>query len=251
MVHAQNVSKRYGAIEVLCGIDLAVSAGEVVCIIGPSGSGKSTFLRCINHLERINGGLLYVDGELVGYRQQGNKIYELPPSAVCRRRRDIGMVFQHFELFPHKTVLQNLMLAPVIVSRRRPDEVRADAMEILGKVGLSARAAAYPSELSGGQQQRVAIARALTMKPKLMLFDEPTSALDPELVGEVLTVMRDLAKSGMTMIVVTHEMAFARDVADRVVVMDGGRIIEDRNPTDLFAAPRSERAKAFLERLIN
>jgi polar amino acid transport system ATP-binding protein len=251
MVLAENVSKRYGAVEVLKGVDVRVHAGEVVCIIGASGSGKSTFLRCINHLEHINGGRLYVDGELVGYRQAGTKIYELPPRDVCRRRRDIGMVFQHFELFPHKTVIENLMLAPLIVSKRQAEEVRSEAMKLLAKVGLMDRALSYPSELSGGQQQRVAIARALAMKPKLMLFDEPTSALDPELVGEVLTVMRDLANSGMTMIVVTHEMSFAKEVADRVVVMDQGRVIEDRKPNELFANPESERARAFLERLMN
>jgi len=250
MVFARGVFKSYGGADVLRGVDLEVQKGEVVCIIGPSGSGKSTFLRCINHLESIGGGSISVDGELVGYRQQGRKLFELPLSQICERRKEIGMVFQHFELFPHMTVLENLMIAPKVVTRRDTAEVKAYALSLLDKVGLVARANSYPSELSGGQQQRVAIARALVMKPKLMLFDEPTSALDPELVGEVLTVMRDLAASGMTMIVVTHEMAFARDVADRVVVMDAGRIIEDERPEVLFTAPRTDRARALLERLV-
>lgn len=251
MVEAQEVHKHYGHVEVLKGINLKVHQGEVVCIIGPSGSGKSTLLRCMNHLEHVNAGRLYVDGDLVGYRQQGNRLYELKPSEVCLRRRDIGMVFQHFELFPHKTVLENLMLAPTVVLKRPLAEVRQEALAILARVGLSDRADYFPSQLSGGQQQRVAIARALTMKPKIMLFDEPTSALDPELVGEVLKVMRDLASSGMTMVVVTHEMGFAREVADRVVVMDGGRIIEDSSPGELFSNPRTERTRAFLERLVD
>jgi polar amino acid transport system ATP-binding protein len=249
VVQAQNVHKSYGGSKVLQGVDLEVMAGEVVCIIGPSGSGKSTFLRCINHLERIDGGRLCVDGQLVGYRESGGKIYELPPRDVCARRKDIGMVFQHFELFPHMTVLQNLLLAPQVVRKQKASSIKPHALDLLAKVGLADRADAYPAELSGGQQQRVAIARALAMRPKLLLFDEPTSALDPELVGEVLTVMRDLARDGMTMIVVTHEMAFARDVADRVVVMDEGRIIEDGPPAELFAGPRSDRAKAFVEHL--
>lgn len=250
MVEAQDVSKNYGAFEVLKGVNLRVYQGEVVCIIGPSGSGKSTFLRCMNHLERINAGRLFVDGELVGYRQEGNKIYELRPSEVCERRRDIGMVFQHFDLFPHMTALENLCLAPEVVRKRSRSSVAIEAMALLNRVGLGDKAHHYPSQLSGGQQQRVAIARALTMQPKIMLFDEPTSALDPELVGEVLKVMQDLAKSGMTMIVVTHEMGFAREVADRVVVMDGGRIIEDGPPAQLFSNPVMDRTRSFLERMI-
>ncbi|PWJ82304.1 amino acid ABC transporter ATP-binding protein (PAAT family) [Pseudaminobacter salicylatoxidans] len=250
MVEAQEVCKHYGPLEVLKGINLKVHQGEVVCIIGPSGSGKSTLLRCMNHLEHVNAGRLYVDGELVGYRQEAHKLYELKPSEVCLRRRDIGMVFQHFELFPHMTALENLCLAPTVVLKRARAEVEREALEMLQRVGLSDRAGYYPSQLSGGQQQRVAIARALTMNPKIMLFDEPTSALDPELVGEVLKVMRDLAASGMTMVVVTHEMGFAREVADRVVIMDGGRIIEDGPPADIFSNPRSERARTFLERLL-
>ena len=250
MVAAQDVFKRYGGVEVLSGIDLKVHRGEVVCIIGPSGSGKSTLLRCINHLEHVNAGRLYVGGELVGYRQEGHKLYELGPAEVCRRRRDIGMVFQNFELFPHLTAIENLCLAPMVVLNRARAEVEKEAVELLATVGLSEKAQHYPSQLSGGQQQRVAIARALMMKPQIMLFDEPTSALDPELVGEVLKVMRDLAKSGMTMVVVTHEMSFARDVADRVVVMDAGRVVEDGPPAEIFTNPQSTRARAFLERLI-
>jgi len=250
MVEAQEVCKHYGPLEVLKGINLKVHQGEVVCIIGPSGSGKSTLLRCMNHLEHVNAGCLYVDGELVGYRQEAHKLYELKSSEVCLRRRDIGMVFQHFELFPHMTALENLCLAPTVVLKRARAEVEREALAMLQRVGLSDRAGYYPSQLSGGQQQRVAIARALTMNPKIMLFDEPTSALDPELVGEVLKVMRDLAASGMTMVVVTHEMGFAREVADRVVIMDGGRIIEDGPPADIFSNPRSERARTFLERLL-
>jgi len=251
MVRARAVIKRYGHHDVLKGIDLNVVRGEVVCLIGPSGSGKSTFLRCINHLEHIDGGELAVDGELVGYRRQGNRLYELKPAEVCRRRREIGMVFQHFELFPHKTALENIMLAPQIVLGRKAQDVRAEAMALLVRVGLEDRAGFYPSQLSGGQQQRVAIARALAMKPKLMLFDEPTSALDPELVGEVLGVMRDLAEGGMTMVVVTHEMGFARDVADRVVFMDQGRIVEEGPPDAIFSRPQTERARSFLDRLVN
>lgn len=250
MVEAQDVFKHYGGLEVLSGINLKVHRGEVVCIIGASGSGKSTLLRCMNHLERVNAGRLYVDGELVGYRQEGHKLYELGPADVCVRRRDIGMVFQNFELFPHLTAQENLCLAPIVVLKRQRQEIEKQAEVLLGKVGLSEKALHYPSQLSGGQQQRVAIARALMMNPKIMLFDEPTSALDPELVGEVLKVMKDLAKSGMTMVVVTHEMSFARDVADRVVVMDQGRVVEDGPPAEIFTNPQSTRARAFLERLI-
>ncbi|GAA3551565.1 amino acid ABC transporter ATP-binding protein [Amycolatopsis ultiminotia] len=249
IIRAERVRKSYGRTEVLRGIDLAVSAGEVVCVIGPSGSGKSTFLRCVNHLERLDGGRLYVNGELIGYRQRRGKIYEQSPRDVCRKRADIGMVFQHFELFPHMTVLQNLVLAPLIVRRRAKAEATARAEELLDKVGLADKIDSYPGQLSGGQQQRVAIARALCMRPRLMLFDEPTSALDPELVGEVLNVMRELASSGLTMVVVTHEMQFAREVADRVVFMDHGKVVEESAPHEFFAAPKTERAKAFLERL--
>jgi polar amino acid transport system ATP-binding protein len=250
MVEAQDVCKSYGDTEVLKGINLNVSQGEVVCVIGPSGSGKSTLLRCMNHLEHVDSGRLSVDGELVGYRQEGHKLYELKPGEVCFRRRGIGMVFQHFELFPHMTALENLCLAPTAVLRRPKAEVKRDALSMLQKVGLSEKAGCYPSQLSGGQQQRVAIARALTMHPKIMLFDEPTSALDPELVGEVLKVMRDLASAGMTMVVVTHEMGFAREVANRVVIMDGGRIIEDGPPSEIFSNPQTDRGRSFLERLL-
>lgn len=250
MVEAQDVCKNYGSTEVLKGINLNVGQGEVVCIIGPSGSGKSTLLRCMNHLEYVDSGRLSVDGELVGYRQEGHKLHELKTGEVCFRRRGIGMVFQHFELFPHMTALENLCLAPTVVLKRSRAAVKRDALAMLQKVGLSEKAGCYPSQLSGGQQQRVAIARALTMHPKIMLFDEPTSALDPELVGEVLKVMRDLANAGMTMVVVTHEMGFAREVANRVVVMDGGRIIEDGPPSEIFSNPRTDRARSFLERLL-
>jgi len=250
MVEAQDISKSYGSSEVLKGVNLKVHQGEVVCIIGPSGSGKSTFLRCINHLENVNSGRLFVDGELVGYRQEGHKLYELTPSNVCKRRRDIGMVFQHFDLFPHMTALENLCIAPQVVLRRNKRDVERDARAMLQRVGLADKAGHFPSQLSGGQQQRVAIARALTMNPKIMLFDEPTSALDPELVGEVLKVMKDLATSGMTMVVVTHEMGFAREVADRVVIMDVGRIVEDGTPEQIFSNPKTDRARSFLERLI-
>jgi polar amino acid transport system ATP-binding protein len=220
MVDAAGVRKRFGSLEVLKGIDLEVAAGDVVCLIGPSGSGKSTFLRCINHLEKIDGGLLTVDGELVGYRRQGHRLYELRDKEICSRRAAIGMVFQHFNLFPNMTALGNVTVGPVRVKKEGRDAVRARATALMAQVGLGDKIDAYPSQLSGGQKQRVAIARALAMEPKLMLFDEPTSALDPELVGEVLEVMKSLAKGGMTMLVVTHELGFAREVADRVVFMD-------------------------------
>jgi polar amino acid transport system ATP-binding protein len=249
MVRAEGVHKRYGHDEVLKGIDLEVGPGEVLCLIGPSGSGKSTFLRCINHLETIDAGRIEVDGELVGYRERGGRLHEMHEREVCRQRAAIGMVFQRFNLFPHLTVLENVIEAPIRVGR----EPRAAAIEraraLLARVGLAEKAAAYPSRLSGGQQQRVAIARALAMRPKLMLFDEPTSALDPELVDEVLGVMRDLADDGMTMIVVTHEMAFARDAGDRVVFMDGGVVVEAGPPQDVLVRPRHERTKAFLARV--
>jgi polar amino acid transport system ATP-binding protein len=249
MVRAEGVHKRYGHDEVLKGIDLEVAPGEVLCLIGPSGSGKSTFLRCINHLERIDAGRIEVDGELVGYREKGGRLHEMHEREVCRQRAAIGMVFQRFNLFPHLTVLENVIEAPIRVGR----EPRAAAIEraraLLARVGLAEKAAAYPSRLSGGQQQRVAIARALAMRPKLMLFDEPTSALDPELVDEVLGVMRGLADDGMTMIVVTHEMAFARDAGDRVVFMDGGVVVEAGAPQDVLVRPQHERTKAFLARV--
>ena len=226
MVLAESLRKSFGRLEVLSGIDLEVARGEVVCIIGPSGSGKSTLLRCINHLEKINAGRLWVDGELVGYRQRGDKLYELREREICAKRAEIGMVFQQFNLFPHMTALDNVTEAPIRV-KGMPKAQAADlAAQLLDRAGLKDKASAYPKQLSGGQQQRVAIARALAMQPKLMLFDEPTSALDPELVGEVLGVMRDLATSGMTMIVVTHEMGFAREVGDALVFMDEGVVVE-------------------------
>ncbi|MFP3459764.1 amino acid ABC transporter ATP-binding protein [Arthrobacter globiformis] len=250
LVRAEGVRKRFGSNEVLKGIDLAVGSGEVVCLIGASGSGKSTFLRCVNHLEKIDGGLLWVGDRVVGYRLKGNKLHEQSHNEICADRTDIGMVFQHFNLFPHMTVLENLMEAPLRVLKQRKDAVRRRALELLAKVGLQDKAGAYPRHLSGGQQQRVAIARALCMQPKLMLFDEPTSALDPELVGEVLRVMKDLASSGMTMIVVTHEMGFARDVADRVVFMHDGRIIEDGPAASVINNPTHERTRAFLSAVL-
>jgi len=250
MVKAEAVHKRFGRLEVLKGISLEVKAGEVMCLLGPSGSGKSTFLRCINHLEKINSGRLSVDGELVGYREAGGKLHELRDSEVCGKRAQIGMVFQHFNLFPHMTALENVVEAPVRVLKIRREEARRRARELLEQVGLSDKADAYPAQLSGGQQQRVAIARALAMRPKLMLFDEPTSALDPELVGDVLDVMRQLASQGMTMIVVTHEMGFARGVADSVVFMDAGVVVEAGKPDDVISNPQHERTKAFLSKVL-
>ncbi len=249
LVHAVNVTKSFGDNQVLKGIDMDVRKGEVVCFLGPSGSGKTTFLRCINQLETINGGRIWVDGELMGYADKGGVLHRLHDKEIARQRRDIGMVFQRFNLFPHKTVLENIIEAPVQVKGENKAEVTARAHDLLKRVGLADKPAAYPSQLSGGQQQRVAIARALAMRPKLMLFDEPTSALDPELVGEVLTVMRELAKEGMTMIVVTHEMAFARDVADRVVFMDGGVVVEQGDPAQVINNPQHERTKTFLRRM--
>lgn len=250
MVKAEQVCKSFGALQVLKGVSLEVGKGQVMCIVGPSGSGKSTFLRCINHLEIVNAGRLYVDGELVGYRERGSKLYELPPREAARQRRDVGMVFQHFNLFPHRTALQNVMEAPVHVKRVKKSEAQARAKDLLDQVGLAAKADAYPAQLSGGQQQRVAIARALAMNPKLMLFDEPTSALDPELVGEVLGVMKKLASEGMTMLVVTHEMGFAREVADELVFMDGGVIVEAGNPREMMSNPQHDRTKAFLSKVM-
>jgi len=250
MVRAERVHKRFGRLEALRGIDLTVAPGEVTVIIGPSGSGKSTFLRCINHLEQISAGRLWVDGELVGYRQDGDRLLELREREVAHRRAAIGMVFQRFNLFPHMTALQNVAEAPVRVKRIRPDAADAAGRRLLDRVGLADKIDCYPAELSGGQQQRVAIARALAMEPKLMLFDEPTSALDPELVGEVLAVMRGLAADGMTMIVVTHEMGFAREVGHHLVFMDDGAVVEEGEPRAVFANPREPRTQAFLSKIL-
>ena len=250
MVEAVGIHKSFGHVEVLRGIDLTVAPGEVACVIGPSGSGKSTFLRCINHLETIDSGSMSVAGELIGYRRRGEKLHELRESEVARQRRDIGMVFQRFNLFPHMTALQNVMEAPCTVRGTAKKAARESALALLDRVGLATRCDNYPSQLSGGQQQRVAIARALAMEPRLMLFDEPTSALDPELVGEVLDVMRGLARDGMTMVVVTHEMGFAREVADSLVFMDEGRIVEAGVPREVLADPRHERTRAFLSKVL-
>ncbi|WP_280888822.1 amino acid ABC transporter ATP-binding protein [Streptomyces sp. LBL] len=250
MVVAHGVHKRFGHLEVLRGIDIDVREGEVVVLMGPSGSGKSTFLRCINHLEQIDAGSIHVGGRLIGHRTSGSRVHHLRPREVTRQRRDIGMVFQHFNLFPHQTVLGNVVEAPVGVLRVPKAEARKTALALLERVGLSDKADAYPRQLSGGQQQRVAIARALAMRPKLMLFDEPTSALDPELVGEVLATMRDLARDGLTMIVVTHEVGFAKEVADRVVFMDGGRVLESGTPEDVLDRPSNPRTRAFLGRFL-
>ncbi|MEV2277586.1 amino acid ABC transporter ATP-binding protein [Nocardiopsis sp. NPDC049922] len=250
LVVAENVHKRFGRLEVLRGIDLTVNRGEVMCVIGPSGSGKSTFLRCINHLEKLSAGRLWVNGELMGYRQKGGKLHELRDHEIAAQRSDIGMVFQRFNLFPHLSVLGNVIEAPVQVKRVPKAVATETAMELLEKVGLPDKAGAYPEQLSGGQQQRVAIARALAMQPSLMLFDEPTSALDPELVGEVLDVMRDLARGGMTMVVVTHEMGFAREVGDSLVFMDEGVVVESGSPKDVLSNPRHERTQAFLSKVL-
>jgi polar amino acid transport system ATP-binding protein len=250
MVQAEGVHKRFGRLEVLRGIDLRVRPGEVTVMLGPSGSGKSTFLRCINHLEKINAGRLWVDGELVGYRQQGDKLYELKENEVCRKRAEIGMVFQRFNLFPHMTALGNVIEAPMRVKGVRRADAVERGRELLGQVGLADKTDVYPAQLSGGQQQRVAIARALAMEPKLMLFDEPTSALDPELVGDVLEAMRKLAENGMTMIVVTHEMGFAREVGTHLVFMDEGTVLEEGRPAEVFANPQHERTRAFLSRIL-
>jgi polar amino acid transport system ATP-binding protein len=251
MVKAEAVHKSFGRLEVLKGVTLEVPAGELLCILGPSGSGKSTFLRCINHLEKIDGGRLWVDGRLVGYRQSGSKLYELRDSEVCRDRAEIGMVFQRFNLFAHMTAMENVMEAPIRVKKQRKSDVRQRATALLERVGLGEKLNAYPAQLSGGQQQRVAIARALAMEPKLMLFDEPTSALDPELVGEVLDVMKGLSCDfKTTMIVVTHEMGFAREAADRVMMMDEGVIIEEGTPEQFFGAPRHERTRQFLSKIL-
>ena len=250
MLRAESVYKRFGRLEVLRGIDLQVARQEVMCVIGPSGSGKSTFLRCINHLEKINAGRLWVDGELVGYREHGGRLYELREREICARRAEIGMVFQQFNLFPHMTALENVIEAPMRVQGRSREHATEIARELLVQVGLADKAGSYPKQLSGGQQQRVAIARALAMHPKLMLFDEPTSALDPELVGDVLAVMRDLAASGMTMIVVTHEMGFARQVGDTLVFMDDGVVVEAGRPREVLSSPGHMRTRAFLSKVL-
>ena len=250
MVLAESVWKNFARLEVLRGINLEVARGEVMCIVGPSGVGKSTLLRCINHLEKIDAGRLWVDGELVGYRQHGGKLYELRDREICAKRAEIGMVFQRFNLFPHMTALQNVIEAPIRVKGMPRAEASELAMQLLERAGLTEKVHAYPNQMSGGQQQRVAIARALAMEPKLMLFDEPTSALDPELVGEVLDVMRDLARSGMTMVVVTHEMGFAREVGDTLVFMDQGLVIEAGRPRDVLSNPQHERTQAFLSKVL-
>jgi polar amino acid transport system ATP-binding protein len=250
MVRIRGLSKSYGTRQVLSGIDLDVATGSVMCIIGPSGSGKSTLLSCINHLERIDAGQIWVDGELVGYRERNGKLYELPERHVATMRQRVGMVFQQFNLFPHMTALQNIMEAPIQVKRAKPADARTRAMSLLDRVGLATKHANYPAQLSGGEQQRVAIARALAMDPQLMLFDEPTSALDPELVGEVLTVMKDLARSGMTMVVVTHELAFAREVGDELTFMDAGRVVERGAPRAVLSAPQERRTQDFLSRVL-
>jgi polar amino acid transport system ATP-binding protein len=250
VVVAEGVEKNFGAAKVLQGIDVVVTQGEVLCIIGPSGSGKSTFLRCINHLEKIDGGRLVVNGSLVGYRQRGDKLYELRDREIVKERQRIGMVFQHFNLFPHKTVLENVIEGPVQVKKESRASATARARTLLERVGLAHRADAYPREMSGGQQQRVAIARALAMDPELMLFDEPTSARDPELVGEVLDVMKDLARSGMTMVVVTHEIGFAREVGSKLIFIDEGRVVESGPPREVLTNPRHARTRAFLSKVL-
>ncbi len=250
MVRAEGLHKSFGRLEVLKGIDLDVPSGAVTVLVGPSGSGKTTFLRCINHLEKISSGRLYVDGELVGYKQVGDKLYELRDREVARKRTEIGMVFQRFNLFPHMTALENITEAPCRVKKLPLAQVQKKAHEMLERVGLAEKGNAYPAQLSGGQQQRVAIARALAMEPKLMLFDEPTSALDPELVGEVLDVMKDLAKDGMTMVVVTHEMGFAREVGTELVFMDEGVVVERGKPTTVFKKPQHPRTKAFFSKIL-
>jgi polar amino acid transport system ATP-binding protein len=250
MVRAEAVCKNFGSLQVLKGITLQVQPGEVFCMIGPSGSGKSTFLRCINHLEQVNAGRLYIDGVLVGYAEKGGKLHELPAKLAAKQRRDIGMVFQHFNLFPHMTALENVIEAPIRVKKRHKGDVIESARKLLDRVGLADKERVYPAQLSGGQQQRVAIARALAMDPKLMLFDEPTSALDPELVGEVLDVIKQLAMDGMTMIVVTHEMGFAREVADQMVFMDGGVVVESGPPREVLSNPQQERTKAFISKVL-
>ena len=250
MVEARGVRKHFGSNQILKGIDLRVESGSVTSLIGPSGSGKTTFLRCINHLEKVDAGRLYVDNQLIGYEERNNRLYELKPRQIAQARLKTGMVFQRFNLFPHMTVLENIIEAPLTVLNRPRDEVTEEAHTLMAQVGLADRGASYPRELSGGQQQRIAIARALAMKPKLMLFDEPTSALDPELVGEVLEVMKSLAEAGMTMVVVTHELGFAREVGDQIVFMDGGVVVEAGNPSTVLGNPKHERTRAFLSKVL-
>ncbi|PZO81218.1 MAG: ectoine/hydroxyectoine ABC transporter ATP-binding protein EhuA [Mesorhizobium amorphae] len=250
MVFARGVRKSFGHLDVLKGVDCDVPRGSVCCIIGPSGSGKSTFLRCINHLEKLSGGLLLVDGQFVGYDLRGDQLFEVKDDLLCQRRAEIGMLFQSFNLFGHMTVMENLVEAPVQVRKVPLAQAREEAAELLRRVGLLDKVDRFPRELSGGQQQRVAIARALAMKPKVLLFDEPTSALDPELVGEVLAVMRDLAESGMTMVVVTHEIGFAREIGDELIFMDGGVVVERGNPREMIADPQSPRTREFLSRVL-
>lgn len=250
MISAQNVHKSFGSLDVLKGVTLDVMPGEVACLLGPSGSGKSTFLRCCNHLEKVTAGRLYVDGDLIGYRERDGVLYEITEKQAAAQRTDIGMVFQQFNLFAHRTVLENIIEAPVNVKKQPVEKAKKRAMELLEQVGLAHKADAYPVQLSGGQQQRVTIARAVAMEPKLMLFDEPTSALDPELVGEVLRVMKELAAGGMTMLVVTHEMGFAREVADKIFFMDGGQVIESGTPQQVIDDPQHPRTKEFLSSLL-
>ncbi|MEW1805841.1 amino acid ABC transporter ATP-binding protein [Pseudarthrobacter sp. NPDC080039] len=250
LVKIEGLHKYYGHHHVLRGIDMTVNQGEVSVVIGPSGSGKSTMLRCVNLLETISAGRISVGGQLIGYREVNGKLHDLKTKEIAAQRREIGMVFQRFNLFPHKTALQNVMEAPVHVKGQSKSEAQKRALELLDRVGLGDRAGHYPSQLSGGQQQRVAIARALAMEPELMLFDEPTSALDPELVGDVLNVMKDLAKSGMTMIVVTHEIGFAREVGDTLTFMDGGVVVESGDPREIIANPQHARTKEFLSRVL-
>jgi polar amino acid transport system ATP-binding protein len=246
MVSAQGIRKNYGRIQVLNGVSLDVAAGEVCCLLGPSGAGKSTFLRCVNHLESVDGGQLKVDGEVVGYREKAGKLHEMRGREIARQRASIGMVFQHFNLYPHMTAEQNVSLAQVAVHKRGTSDAQQRSRELLDRVGLGSKAGKYPRQLSGGEQQRVAIARALAISPKLMLFDEPTSALDPELVGEVLGTIRAVAAEGITMMIVTHEISFAREVADRVVFMDGGVVVEQGPPSQVLDAPAEPRTKVFL-----
>ena len=250
VVRAVDVEKRFGRLEVLKGVSLDVAKRETICIIGPSGSGKTTFIRCVNHLEKIDGGRIEVNGQLIGYRESNGKLVEDSERSIAKQRTQIGMVFQRFNLFPHKTALENVIEAPVHVLGVPKKQAIDEAHELLRRVGLSDKRDVYPGKLSGGQQQRVAIARALAMKPALMLFDEPTSALDPEVIGEVLEVMEELAHAGMTMIVVTHEMGFARVAADRVVMMDDGQIIEAGTPEQLFDTPGHDRTKQFLSKIL-
>ncbi|WGL52806.1 amino acid ABC transporter ATP-binding protein [Nocardioides sp. BP30] len=250
VLRVDHLSKSYAGVPVLRDVSLTLDRGEVMCVLGPSGSGKSTLLRCVNHLEKVDGGIVRVGSEIIGYRERHGKLHELREREVCAQRTAIGMVFQHFNLFAHMTALENVMEAPVQVKGEKPAEVRKRAEELLERVGLAERKHHYPNQLSGGQKQRVAIARALAMRPTLMLFDEPTSALDPELVGEVLDVMKELAASGMTMLVVTHEIGFAREVASTVAFMDGGVVIESGAPAEVLSRPQHERTQAFLGKVL-